>query len=866
MSSRPSLASGPGAPHLSDEDAILKALDRIKALAEFRPDGTLQRANAHYLSIFGYELGDVLGQHHRMFCDAAYVASPAYDAFWERLRAGHAYTDLCERRRRDGSTCWLEVTYAPIFDAHGQMPRILKIARDVTQRVDRERQTLEEARQLSMVADATDTATLITDGDWRIIYVNRGFTRMFGWTLEDVAGQVPPVLMAPHLPAEAIAGKLKDLRQGNSLRVEELIRGSQGERYWCSISTNPMLDDAGRLVNTCTVITDITDTKMHAVLQHRVLEAIAGDHALADVATMICEEIDRILPDVAACLVESDEKGRMNPLAAPRLSTGYLKYLSAHSVDHRMMVRKGETASVLKHGAYIDITTDDRWTRFKDSLTSLGYVAFWIMPILSSDNEVMGAMVFHYRDHSQPDEFHRRLMKACVHLCALALARERSKARIHRLAFFDPVTRLANRSLLQVKAEQLLAGATRKGTQGAVVYLDLDRFKQVNDSLGHPAGDDLLRLVAARLSTDRRATDIVCRLSGDEFVVVLPECDARHAAETVERLQARLHEPAEIGGTELRPSASFGIAMFPADGTEIEALLQRADLAMYQARNVARGSYRFFSGEMNDQARERLALENELRKAIFDGALELHYQPKITLATGCLHGVEALSRWNSPTRGPVSPAQFIPLAEACNLIGDLTRWLLDTACRQLAAWRAAGVRVPVMSVNVSPISFHDPGLPRLIVEALQASGLQASDLMVEITEGVLLEQHPTAMGTIQELTELGIRLSMDDFGTGYSSLSYLHRLPISELKLDRSFVGDLGTRDSALPLARAVVQIGKSLGLTVVAEGVETELQRSLLADQGCDVVQGYLFAKPMPATVFEAWMLKRGETAQHAA
>jgi diguanylate cyclase (GGDEF)-like protein/PAS domain S-box-containing protein len=842
----------------SDDGAVVSALDGIKALAQFGPDGILQHANRLYLSIFGCELDDVRGAHHRVFCDPAYVDSPAYGAFWERLRTGHAYTDLCERRRRDGSTCWLEVTYAPIRDADDQVLRILKMASDVTERVTRERHALEDARRLSLVADSTDNATLITDGEWRIIYVNRGFTRMFGWKLEDVVGQVPPRLMAPHVTDAHIAVELELLKSGSTLHLDELLSGAHGERYWCSIATSPVRNEQGQLINTCTVIADITDAKMHQVLQHRVLEAVASDQPLSSVATMICEEVDRILPDVATCIVESHDQGRMNPLAAPRLPTAYLKYLAAHSVGQDMLC-SSEGAPVVPTGSvYIDITVDERWAHFRGELTALGYEAFWMQPILSASGGVMGAVVFHYRERRALDEFHRRLMNACVQLCALGLERERSKARIHRLAFYDPVTRLANRSLLGAKAEQVFAAASRSATSAAVVFVDLDRFKQVNDSLGHPIGDELLRVVAGRLSADRRAMDIVCRLSGDQFVMVLPECDARDAAEAVERTHLRLHEAVEIGGTQLRPSASYGIAMYPADGGDIETLLRLADLAMYQAKTAARGSCKFFSGEMNAQAQARLALENELRDAIFGNALELHYQPQVELATGRLHGVEALSRWTSPLRGPVSPVEFIPVAEACNLIGDLTQWLLRTACSQLARWRAAGVDVPMISVNLSPISFHDIAMPKLIADTLREHGLQPVDLMVEITEGVLLEQHPTPLRTIHELTAMGVRLSMDDFGTGYSSLSYLHSLPISELKLDRSFVGDLGIRDSALPLSRAVVQIGMSLGLTVVAEGVETELQRSLLAEQGCHVAQGYFFGRPMPAARFEEWLRER--------
>jgi diguanylate cyclase (GGDEF)-like protein len=518
------------------------------------------------------------------------------------------------------------------------------------------------------------------------------------------------------------------------------------------------------------------------------------------------------------------------------------------------MIESRDGSALVDGGALIDIATDPRWSSFKDPLTAVGYRAFWVMPIRTGDNAVVGAVVFHYPECRQPDGFQRRLMAACVHLCTLALEKHRSKARIHRLAFYDPLTNLPNRSLLNAKAEQALASAARTRTSAAVLFVDLDRFKHVNDSLGHRAGDELLKTVAARLLQDRRTADIVARLSGDEFVLVLPGCDAPHAADMVERLQSVLGKPMNVGNTSIRPSASIGVAMFPSDGETMEQLLQRADMAMYQSKSEGRGAFAFFSSELNAFAQARLALETDLQAAIAHEAFHLHYQPQVELSSNGLHGVEVLCRWQHPLRGNVPPADFIPLAEECGLIDELSRWVLRTACAQFAAWRRKGLQVPTLSINLSPLTLHDAGLPRFIEDTLRDNGLLPADLIIEITEGVMLDQHAATMQTLGALAALGVRISMDDFGTGYSSLSYLHRLPITELKIDRSFVADIEHRESALPLCRAVVQIGKSLGLTVVAEGIETREQRRLLAEQGCQVAQGYFIARPLAAADFEAW------------
>lgn len=391
-----------------------------------------------------------------------------------------------------------------------------------------------------------------------------------------------------------------------------------------------------------------------------------------------------------------------------------------------------------------------------------------------------------------------------------------------------------------------------------MLFIDLDRFKQVNDSLGHPAGDELLRNVASRVQQVLRGSDIAGRLSGDEFVAVLPQCDAEHVANTIERLQELLAAPLTIAETSLAVSASIGIAMFPADGRDMETLVHRADMAMYQAKSQGRGRFSFFSSEMNRLAQERLALETALRKALQEGGLRLHYQPQIDMASGQLYGVEALARWTHAELGEVSPARFIPLAEECGLIADLGRWALGEACRQLAQWRTQGLAVPAVSVNLSPSSFHNLDLPRMIADTLDRNALAPQDLTLELTESILLDTNPSTMKTIDEVHAHGVRLSMDDFGTGYSSLSYLRRLPVSELKLDRSFVADLEHDEAARALSSAILGIGKSLHLTVVAEGVETATQNVMLREQGYPVAQGFLFSRPLSPQDLEQWLIRR--------
>lgn len=407
----------------------------------------------------------------------------------------------------------------------------------------------------------------------------------------------------------------------------------------------------------------------------------------------------------------------------------------------------------------------------------------------------------------------------------------------------------------------MLNKLAQKSKRAAVLFIDLDRFKHVNDSLGHSAGDDLLCAIADRIKLEVRQAGVAGRLSGDEFVAVLPETEVGNMGGLIERLETLMRQPVTVDGTTLDVTASIGVAVFPQDGRDMETLLHRADLAMYQAKKAGRGRFSFFSSEMNRLAQERLMLEHALRLALQEdnGSLHLHYQPQIEINTGRLYGVEALARWCHPVLGNISPIRFILLAEECGLIGQLGQWALKEACRQLRTWRDNGLNVPTVSVNMSPSNFHNLDLPRKIRETLQRHELSASDLTLELTESILLDANPSTMQTIEAIHAQGVRLSMDDFGSGYSSLSSLRSLPFSELKLDRGFVADLETDAAARALSAAILGIGKSLSLVVVAEGVETELQKETLREQGYPVVQGYLFSRPLTPVDFERWLRESG-------
>jgi len=430
-----------------------------------------------------------------------------------------------------------------------------------------------------------------------------------------------------------------------------------------------------------------------------------------------------------------------------------------------------------------------------------------------------------------------------------------AEQRIEHLAYYDALTNLPNRTLLAQRAELALALAARRNESLTLLLLDLDRFKEVNDSLGHTEGDTLLVQVATRIGEFIRDTDTLCRVGGDEFVLLLPETDQSGALEIVNRLISAFQQPFTVAGHSLRATVSIGIALYPHDGATFDDLLKNADSALYRAKQEGRNHAVFYAREMNVATFERLVLESELCKAIETGQLRAYFQPKIRLADGVLIGAEALVRWQHPDHGLIPPGRFIPVAEASDLIVALGDWMLEDVCRQMAVWRAAGLPPLSVAVNLAARHFRDPGLIQRIQDLLSIHGLAPQALELELTESTLLETGAQTVETLRALQRLGVGLAIDDFGTGYSSLGYLKRLPIDALKIDQSFVRDLVTDADDRILAATIVKLGHSLGLEVVAEGVETEEQQRFLVEQGCDFAQGYLFSPPLPAEAFVEWL-----------
>jgi diguanylate cyclase (GGDEF)-like protein len=429
----------------------------------------------------------------------------------------------------------------------------------------------------------------------------------------------------------------------------------------------------------------------------------------------------------------------------------------------------------------------------------------------------------------------------------------RSKMKIEHMAHHDALTGLANRVLLNERLEHALTRNGRDETV-AIHHLDLDQFKAVNDSLGHPGGDKLLQMVADRLRLLVRDSDTIARMGGDEFAIVQVAADPTDATHLAQRIIDAMSEPFDIDGHQVLVGASIGIAIGPGDGLSPDELLRNADLALYRAKGGGRGTFRFFEPGMDLQMQARRILEQDLRKALPAGEFELYYQPIVNLVNNQISGLEALIRWNHPTRGMVTPNAFIPLAEEIGLIVPIGEWVIRQACATAALW-PEDIHV---AVNISAVQFRNPGLTQVIVGALAASGLHPTRLEIEITETVLLQDKETTLAALHQLRALGIRIAMDDFGTGYSSLTYLQCFPFDRIKIDRSFVEDIAENEGSLNIVRAVAALANGLGMKATAEGVETREQLDTIISEGCTEVQGFLLSHPLPAGEIERLFLSR--------
>jgi len=667
---------------------------------------------------------------------------------------------------------------------------------------------ISQVHKLSAAVEQSPTGILLVNAENRIEYANCSFLLMTGYVPAQILGTHPHALRADDTPAR-LADITDALNRGEPWKGELKLRSVDQREISVFAVISPMLCPDGQTTSYVMEMEDLTEQKrVEAGLQ-----LYASIFENSGEGSLICDGENRIVTVNAA-----------------------FTRITGYDIEDV----RGKNPSILSSGLTPPCTYRDMWSE-------LGKVGYWRGEVMDrrKDGSIfpkwLSISVVHDETGTQ---------KHYVGSFTDISERKAVENRIAFLAHHDNLTGLLNRFSLQDRLEQALLSARRQGQMVAVGIFDLDRFKQINDTLGHAAGDALLVEVARRLRDTLRESDIVARLGGDEFVVALTDIkDATAASRIAEKLLEALRQPYLIEGRGLSLSASLGLALFPDDGEGAGTLMKNADTAMYQAKIRGGGNALFFTTAMNEAVVDRLKLEHELREALEAGQFELHYQPKLDGETKRITGFEALVRWRHPRRGLVSPAEFIPVAEETRLILPLGRWVIREACRQLRAWLDEGVAGLGMAVNISAHQLRSPDLLRVVAQTLSEHRLNGSDLELEITESAAMEDPEACIAQLNALEQLGVRLSIDDFGTGYSSLSYLKRLPVHSLKLDRSFVRDIETDPNDVAICVATIALAHSLGLTVVAEGIETVAQREFLQSQHCDYFQGYLFGRPMPAS-----------------
>ena len=728
-------------------------------------------------------------------------------------------------RRHDGEYRWIIDAGRPIYDPDGEFAGYIGSCLDITDRRNTEAELRDREQHMRTLLSAMGEGVILRDAAGRVQSYNNAAAELLGLTPDemdrwqtddgrlryfDENGDLCPHHHLPFVRA-LTSGKHKTGTLG--------IERPDGSRRWLWINAKPFFDDkSGELRGVVSTLADTTLSREHEEQRRLALTVFRNS--------------------VEAIVVTDAEERILSVNQAFTEVTGY----AAEDVI-------GQTPRMLGSGVH----------------SREFYQAMW------RDLNILGAWKGEIEDRRKDGSLYPASLSISTvrdsngritHYVAVfsdITERKASEARIAYLAQHDALTGLPNRALLQDRLDQALAQATRQGKRIALMFLDLDRFKTINDSLGHVTGDKLLQRAAERLRQCVRETDTVSRQGGDEFIIVLtgidlPDEAGRVAAKILDQL-----DPAfEVDGQQLRTSFSIGIALFPEDGASPESLMKNADTAMYHAKESGRNTYRFFDERMNVNTLERLQLENGLRQALDRGELQLAYQAQVELASGRIIGVEALLRWASETLGPVPPPRFIPLAEECGLIIPIGDWVLREACRQARRWQDAGLPPVPVGVNLSALQFRRSDIVAGVAAALAESGLDGRWLELELTESLLMESGPEVIVTLGKLKALGVRLSIDDFGTGYSSLAYLKRFPVDRLKIDQSFVRDLAQDPDDAVIIRAIIQLGRNLRLEVIAEGTETIEQMDFLRREGCTAAQGYLFSRPVPAEAIPA-LLQRG-------
>ncbi len=774
-------------------------------------------------------------------------------------------------RTKDGRT--VDRFTAPVVGSEGEYYGRIWYFRDITERQRAEQDLRYREAQLRTFLNESPSLMFMKDTEGRYVFVNDRFKEAYGLTTEQVLSHTDAEIFSAGQAAQFAAHDARVFAGRTPVEVEEAAQYTDG-LHTNLVAKFPIFDDGGKIINWGAIATDITDWN-RAVLSLkranralRVLSAVNQALIRAESEHVLLDQVCKVLVELGGYrmawigFVEHDERKSIRPVAQTGYEAGYLGGVAITWADTER--GRGPTGTAVRTGTLQvskNIGADPRMAAWRDDALKRDYASSIALPLVS-ETVTFGVLSIYAKETDAFDFEEVTLLEELAADLAFGIAthrsnveRHRAEARAERLANFDSLTELPNRVQLIIRLGAAIEGARLRGEPLALMTLSVDRFSEIQDGIGIAGSDDLLKNIASRLRNAVDHGNFLARIADESFALVIPKADAGLARASVARLQEVMINPFEFAGIPLDVQSTIGVALFPSHGADPDSLIRRSDIAIRQAR-AAGADYALYSGESETESPTHLTLLAELRKAIRDGGLLLFYQPKIDVHAGRVCGVEALVRWQHPERGLVPPNDFIPLAEHTGLIRPITYWVMDAALKQIVDWRQCGIEIPI-AVNVSPNNLRDPEFLGYLEALRVISGANFGLLELELTETALMEDPARSHEVLARIRDLGVRISIDDFGTGYSSLSYIATLPVHALKIDRVFVHNMMQQARHRAVVAAAISLAHSLGLKVVAEGIESADQAQALIQQDCDELQGYLFCRPLPPDEFARWQFE---------
>lgn len=791
---------------IRDVKYALSALEQSSVISITDDKGMITYVNRHFCNISQYESDELIGRTHRVV-QSGFHSQAFFQEFWETINQGIVWKGEMKNRAKDGTEFWLNMTVVPFINDEGVLYQHVAIGTDITKRKVMEESLTYTIKDLHDIKNALDESSIvaITDNKGVITYVNDKFCEISKYEMAELLGKTHRVINSGYHPKSFFTMMWQTIKKGHVWKAEVKNRAKDGSEYWMNTTIVPFLDDRGIPYQYVSIRSDITD-RIHA--ETALAEALQSDFR-------------RTVQNLQNCVFKiiTDE------------SNNITYTLCEGKIAEELCLTTERVMKKTSYEVFPREVADQLESHFREAF--LGDIVNF---------ELAFSGKFFYVTLS-PIEENKDILEVVGSMIDIT-ERKKAEETIHYMAHYDSLTQLPNRTLFNEKLRKALGEAKQNKEKIGVMFIDLDRFKNINDTLGHSTGDTLLKAVANRLLGCLRKGDAVSRQGGDEFAIFFTDITHQEVGDIAQRIIDMMTESIMLDHLEIYITPSIGISVFPDDGEDIEVLLKNADAAMYLAKEQGKNNYQFFSEELHQAIAKKLKLESELRRALEDKQFKLYYQPKINIHTGEIIGTEALIRWEHPELGLISPVQFIPLAEETGLIVKIGEWVMRTACSQTKKWQEAGREHLSIAVNISLRQFMQNNLIEMITEILEETGLSPEYLELEITESMALDVNYT-IRTLNRLKSLGVSISIDDFGTGYSSLSYLSQFPIDRLKIDQSFVRNLNASNQAI--VKTIIDMAHNMNIAVIAEGVETQTHVDFLKDQLCKEVQGYFYSKPLP-------------------